>query len=91
MTASTFESYRSMAAKRPARGVRYLRSVTETLADPAIHPVEAMRLTEARDGLLDGLRHAKVCSDCGRALEKSESIERGRGPVCAHRLAGRVT
>lgn len=87
MALDTFESYRRTAATRPAKGVRYLRSVRESLADPTLHPTEACRLAEAEAGLIDGLAFAKVCRHCGRGLETAESIARGVGPECVRKLA----
>lgn len=87
MALDTFAVYRSMAAKRPAKGVRYLRSVRATLADPSIHPTEAARLADAEAGIIEGLAFAKVCACCGRALEADESVVAGIGPTCARKLS----
>ena len=85
MSASTRECYRRMAETRPARAIRYRRSITETLAGP-VHPTEAMRLDDALQGIAEGLAAANACRECGHALETTESRAKGIGPCCERKL-----
>lgn len=88
MTApSTYELHYRTAVTQPAKGRRYVASITDTLSRDGIGPIEQARLREALRGLADGLDSLgiTVCEDCGRELHREESIVRGRGAICAHK------
>lgn len=91
MALDTYDSYLRLAQDRPVKALRYARSIRDTLARPTTHPTEAARLDDALRGIRDGLRHAGFCGECGRALSDPDSIARGRGAICAHKLEGRAS
>ena len=87
MTPTTYELHYSTAVTQPAKGRRYVASITDTLSRDGVGPLEQARLREALRGLVDGLDASgiKVCEDCGRELHLQESVLRGRGAICAHK------
>lgn len=80
--ASTFDLYRQLAVERPAKAMRYRRSITETLERTTIHDLERARLTEALAGIAAGFADSPVCTRCGRPIESAEALATGLGSEC---------
>lgn len=71
--------------RKADRTVRYLTAQADNLAAFGHHQAADEYRERAIKAAVVLASFGPACSDCGRSLRDPDSIERGVGPVCAHK------